>query len=181
MNQEKVKLSKHLSFVLRHKPEKIGLTLSKEGWANIEDLIEKSLKNSQYFTREIIKEIVQENNKKRFELNENETLIRACQGHSIEVDLKLKVKVPPAILYHGTAETTMPKIRKSCGLSKINRQHVHLSEDVETAKNVGSRHGKVVVIKIAASLMLKDGYKFYQSKNGVWLTDEVPSKYFIIG
>lgn len=105
-------------------------------------------------------------------------MIRASQGHSIDVDLKLKALAPPEVLYHGTSEKNFKLIRKSSGLSKMNRQHVHLSGDKETAINVGSRHGKVIVLVIDTKSMHKDGYKFYRSENGVWLTDNVPSRYF---
>lgn len=127
---------------------------------------------------ELLDEIVEINNKKRYEYSEDKTKIRARQGHSINVDVELKETTPPDILYHGTAETTVPAILKA-GIIKGSRLHVHLSQTEETVVNVGKRHGKPAVLKIDAKQMAEDGIKFYLSNNGMWLTDFVDAKYIV--
>ena len=168
--------SKFLSLVLRHKPEEIGIKLSEEGWANTQELCKLS-----HITRSELEEIVEKNNKKRFEFDKCKDRIRACQGHSVDVDLKLKPVEPPVFLYHGTSDKFLKSIRKE-GLKAGDRNHVYLSEDRETAEKVGSRHGgKTIVLRVKA-----DEYKynnedveFYKSTNGVWLTKEVPAEYIV--
>jgi putative RNA 2'-phosphotransferase len=178
MDKKLTEISKFLSYVLRHKPESIGIKLDKEGWANIQELIEAAkAKENKAITVDQILEIVAQNDKKRFELGELGTMIRAVQGHSTDaVDRTFVAKVPPVILYHGTAERFVESIKKS-GLLPQSRHHVHLSSDIETAVKVGQRHGKVVVIEVDAKAMLADSHRFYQAENGVWLTDAVPVKY----
>jgi len=172
-----VKLGRFISLILRHKPETINLKLDKNGWADTKELIEKISKSGREIDFEILERIVNENNKKRYSFNEDKTKIRTVQGHSIEVNLELKEVVPPAVLYHGTAFKNLESIKK-VGIKKMNRQHVHLSVDVETAKNVATRHsGKYIILEIDTEAMLKENYKFYLSENKVWLTDFVPSKF----
>lgn len=168
------KRSKFLSLILRHKPEEIGLSLDKNGWANVKLLLSKAK-----MSMTELEEIVETNNKKRFEFNENKTKIRARQGHSIKIDLGYEEKEPPEFLYHGTATRFIEPIYKD-GLSKMNRHAVHLSKDFETAINVGQRHGKPIVLLIYAQKMHKDGHKFYLTGNDVWYTDHVPTKYLAI-
>ena len=171
------KLGRFISLILRHKPETIDLKLDKNGWANTKELIEKISKSGREIDFEILERIVNENNKKRYSFNEVKTKIRAVQGHSIDVNLELKEVVPPAILYHGTAFKNLESIKKE-GIIKMSRQHVHLSADVETAKNVATRHsGKYIIFEIDTEAMLKENYKFYLSENKVWLTDFVPSRF----
>lgn len=177
MNEaEKKKISQFLSLVLRHQPEAIHLKLDENGWADIEELREKSAGNTIYFTLEELNEIVQTSNKKRFAFNIDKTKIRANQGHSIDIDLALKPQQPPGVLYHGTAENNLSSILET-GIEKRSRQHVHLSVDKKTATQVGMRHGKPVILVIRAGRMFEDGIKFYLSENGVWLTDFVDAKY----
>lgn len=177
MNAKDIKhKSKFLSLILRHQPEKINLTLDQNGWADIEELIEKSTKHKVYFTMEILKEVVETNNKKRFTFNEDLTKIRANQGHSINIDINLDPIEPPAELYHGTSIKNIDSIRAT-GIDKRSRQHVHLSHEISTAKNVGSRHGKPIILTIDSKQMHSDGCLFYLSKNGVWLTDYIDPKY----
>jgi len=172
-----VKLGRFISLILRHKPETIDLKLDKNGWADTKELIEKISKSGREIDFKILERIVNENNKKRYSFNETKTKIRAVQGHSIKVNLELKEVVPPAILYHGTAFKNLENIKKQ-GIKKMNRQHVHLSADEETAKNVATRHsGKYIILEIDTEAMLKENYKFYLSENKVWLTDFVPSKF----
>ena len=169
-----VKLSKLLSLVLRHNPDRIGITLDEHGWADVNQLLNRLGSSA---TMEDLRAVVRDNNKQRFTFNDNETKIRANQGHSIEVDLQLKEVRPPDYLYHGTADKFIDNI-KIVGIEKRNRQHVHLSTDASTAVDVGKRHGRAVIITIDTKAMYEDGCKFYKSKNGVWLTDKVDRKYF---
>lgn len=177
MNEiEKKKISKFLSLILRHQPENIDLKLDENGWANVEELRGKSAKKNMCFTLDELDEVVETNNKKRFAFNEDKTMIRASQGHSIDIDLALEAQQPPDFLYHGTAETNIPSILNN-GIEKKTRQHVHLSADKETATRVGMRHGKPVILTIRSGKMYEDGLSFYLSANGVWLTDFVDAKY----
>lgn len=175
MDNRLIKISKFLSYVLRHHPEKIGIKMSQEGWVDIRELIEKS-KNEMLFDFGDIKHVVDNNDKKRFALSDDMCSIRASQGHSIEVDIDFKEVIPPKYLYHGTTNKSAYFILKE-GLQKKNRHHIHLSFDQETAANVGARRGAFVILKIEAMKMRADGYKIYISDNGVYLTDEVPAKY----
>jgi putative RNA 2'-phosphotransferase len=172
----RTQLSKLLSLVLRHKPGTIGITLDEQGWALVDELIKKINEQGHFVTRDMIDEVVAQNDKKRFSFDETGIKIRASQGHSIEVDLQLTQQTPPAILYHGTVEEFILSIRQK-GLLKMNRHHVHLSQTIETARQVGSRRGKPVILIIKAAEMVNDGFIFYISENGVWLTDAVPPEY----
>jgi len=174
-NQQK-SISKFLSLVLRHQPEKIGLSLDENGWADVTELLQLSTNANVKFTLEDLINVVHENDKQRFVFSEGNTKIRANQGHSISIDLALNAIVPPNTLYHGTALGNLPSILKE-GIKKQKRQHVHLSEDMDTAIKVGSRHGKPVVLCINTIQMYHDGAHFYKSENNVWLTDFVDAKY----
>ena len=167
--------SKFIALILRHKPETIGISLDEHGWANVSELIE-GINKQQPFTMMDLEEIVKTDNKQRYSFNEDKTLIRANQGHSVPVDVELPEKEPPEFLWHGTGEKYTESIDK-IGLIPKSRLYVHLSGDLETAKIVGKRHGKLVVYKVKSGEMAKDGFIFYQSVNGVWLTKEVPVKY----
>lgn len=169
-------ISRYMSLILRHKPEVIGISLDKHGWAVVDDLINGIAKNNEGFNMAILKEIVETDNKQRYSFNDDKTLIRANQGHSIPVDVELEEKEPPRFLYHGTGEKYVSSILEQ-GLIPKSRLYVHLSKDIETAQNVGRRHGKEVVYKIEAHEMYQDGYKFYLSVNGVWLAKGVPLQY----
>ena len=169
--------SKFIALILRHKPETIGISLDEHGWANVTELIE-GINQKQPFTMSDLEEIVKTDNKQRYSFNEDKTLIRANQGHSVPVDVELPEKEPPEFLWHGTGEKYMESIDK-IGLIPKSRLYVHLSDNIETAQTVGKRHGKLVVYKVNSGQMAKDGYVFYLSVNGVWLTKEVPTKYLI--
>ena len=177
MNTQVVATSKFLSLILRHQPEKIGLSLDANGWADIEELLRLSAAKGKPLTRALLEEVVLTNDKQRFVLSEDGAKIRANQGHSVSVELGLVPVVPPPVLFHGTATRFLESIRQQ-GLLKGSRQHVHLSPDEVTAMKVGQRHGKPVVLKIAAGKMQRDGHKFFCSANGVWLTDHVPAAFF---
>ncbi len=167
--------SKFITLILRHKPETIGITLDEHGWANVDELI-KGIADRQPFDMAMLEEIVATDEKQRYSFNEDKTLIRVNQGHSIPVDVELEEKEPPAILYHGTGIKYKVSIEDK-GLIPKSRLFVHLSADRETALKVGSRHGSPIIYRINAAQMHKDGYKFYLSKNAVWLTESVPAKY----
>ncbi len=170
-------LSKFISLILRHHPEAVNIQLDEHGWADVEELIAGIKKTGKRINRELLEEIVRTDQKQRYSFNEDKTLIRANQGHSISVDVELKELEPPALLYHGTAVGFLDSIQKE-GLKPMGRLYVHLSKDVETALNVGRRHGKPVVLKIRSGDMYRDGQLFYMSENGVWLTKRVDTKYF---
>ena len=175
-NKQLTHISKFLSLVLRHQPETIGIQLDQNGWTDVKDLIEKANYNGLKFDRETLNYIVATNEKKRFAFNETLDKIRASQGHSIEIELGYNNQKPPEILYHGTGEKSVQSIVDT-GLEKRSRQHVHLSRDIETAIKVGQRHGKPFVFKVLAGQMYNDNFQFFISENGVWLTDNVPTKY----
>lgn len=169
-------ISKLMSLVLRHNPAEIGLQLNENGWASVQELINKINSKGVYIDLALLNEVVETSDKRRFAFNEDKTMIRASQGHSIKVELELSVHIPPDILYHGTASRFLESILAK-GLDKQSRQHVHLSATIETAKSVGSRHGKPVILTVNAKAMQKAGLKFYLSANNVWLTDAVPVQY----
>ncbi len=171
MNTNKLKttLSKFLSYVLRHKPDSIQLAMDNAGWVDIAELLENA---NNGLTRELLDEIVAEDAKSRYAISPDGKRIRANQGHSVEVDLELKAAIPPVTLYHGTHVGIIQTILKQ-GLKKMNRHHVHLSDNKDKALEVGARRGKPVLLAIDTRNMVKTGIKFFISENGVWLTDEV--------
>ncbi len=176
MRPELVPLSKFISKVLRHRPDKIGLTLDQHGWAMVDELIQCANRHNVKLTRTILDEIVATNDKQRFSYSQDGLSIRANQGHSIPIDLELDRVKPPDILYHGTAQRFWPSIQTQ-GLRRQRRLHVHLSPDPETALSVGKRHGEPIVLKIYSQQMHTDGFRFFLSANGVWLTEFVPPNY----
>jgi putative RNA 2'-phosphotransferase len=174
-NQHK-NISKLLSLVLRHRPETIDITLDENGWASVPELIQKINHKGIPLDEWLLQQIVADNDKQRFAFNEDKTLIRANQGHSIDVELQLEAKMPPPFLFHGTVVTFVAAIRKE-GLQKMSRQHVHLSADRDTATRVGARRGTPVILVVRAGDMHAQGFVFYQSANGVWLTHTVPQQF----
>lgn len=178
------KVSKFISLILRHKPDTIGIGLDEHGWANVDELIDGVAVNYPGFNIDILEEIVRTDEKQRYSFNDDHTLIRANQGHSIPVDVELEQVEPPEYLYHGTGWKYEGQIEASGGLLPRSRLYVHLSSDVETAVNVGKRHckdgEKPLVFRIKSGYMHRDGFIFYKSVNGVWLTEEVPIEYMDI-
>lgn len=175
--QDITQLSKFLSYVLRHKPESIGVTLDPEGWGSIDAIIAGAANSGRTVVRDMVERVVATNDKKRFALSPDGQCIRAVQGHSTdEVAISFEERVPPAHLYHGTATRFLPSIREQ-GLMAGNRHHVHLSADKQVAVSVGTRHGKPVVLTVAAAAMHAGGHKFHLSENGVWLTEAVPASF----
>lgn len=169
------RISKYISLILRHKPETIGIELDAHGWADVDALLD-GVGRKYIIDREILEEIVKTDGKQRYSFNADGTKIRANQGHSIQVDVELAVAEPPETLYHGTAERFYASIQAK-GLLPGNRLYVHLSTNTETAEKVGKRHGKPVIYQVNAGQMHQDGYTFYLSANGVWLTRAVPAQY----
>lgn len=176
MGKRLERASKFLSLVLRHQPDAIGLTLDAQGWADIGELVRLARAHGKTLSRELVLEVVAKNDKQRFALDAAALRIRANQGHSIEVDLRLPPLEPPGHLYHGTATRFVDAIRAE-GLKAGARQHVHLSATLETARTVGARHGQPHVLLVRAGEMHRDGHLFYRSANGVWLTEAVPARY----
>ena len=175
-NSHLTKISKYLSKYLRHQPEAIGIKLSPGGWVAVDELLSACAKNNFLITRQQLEEVVAISDKKRFSFDSTGIMIRANQGHSTEIDLLLEPVAPPDVLYHGTGAKFVDSIMET-GICKMSRHHVHLSADMTTAKNVGSRHGKPVVLIVDAAGMHQAGYIFYCSDNGVWLVEHVPPQY----
>ena len=163
--------------ILRHNPGIIGITLDEHGWADVNELIDGINADGKHqLSMELLEKIVQTDEKQRYSFNDDHTLIRANQGHSIQVDVELEEKLPPAVLYHGTGEKYVESIDVQ-GLVPKSRLYVHLSSDIKTARKVGSRHGKPMIYAVDCAAMVEAGYKFYLSVNHVWLTREVPAIY----
>lgn len=179
-SKELTRISKVLSLVLRHQPELIGIEPDQHGWVDVKLLIQQMNIHNIVVDRALLDHVVETNSKKRFTFSDNGEQIRASQGHSIAVELGYVAQVPPDILFHGTAEKSVESIENT-GLEKRDRQHVHLSQDLQTARQVGGRHGKPVVFMVQASMMHQAGYLFYLSDNNVWLTDHVPVQFLAIG
>ncbi len=171
-----VRMSKFLSYVLRHHPEAEGLTMDDHGWVGVEELLSAPGAKQRGITRDLLSQVVAENDKQRFEFDEARQKVRAQQGHSRAVEMDWAVAIPPEYLYHGTAEQAVSRIREE-GLLKQSRQHVHLCLDHGTAMKVGARHGRPVVLAIRAREMHATGHKFYVSGNGIWLTENVPPQF----
>ncbi|HEY1081634.1 MAG TPA: RNA 2'-phosphotransferase [Prosthecobacter sp.] len=175
-SQETVRSSKFLSLVLRHEPHQAGLTLDAAGWTPVQALLQGCAAAGHALTLEQLQYIVTTNAKKRFEFSPDATLIRASQGHSVEVELDYQPQVPPAVLYHGTATRFLDAIREK-GLLKMKRHHVHLSAETRVTLEVGARHGVPVLLSLDAATMHAQGHVFFRSTNGVWLTDHVPPEH----
>lgn len=177
MTKNIIETSKYLSFLLRHQPESIGLVLDNQGWADINELIQLSAKAGRVLSRELLQQVVEASDKKRFTLSEDSLRIRAAQGHSnAQVSINYQPTTPPDILYHGTATRFVESIMQQ-GLIPGSRHHVHLSEQLSTARDVGSRYGKPHILVVNSKQMAQDGFEFYLSENHVWLTDKVPANY----
>ena len=174
--QRLVKISKYLSKHLRHQPERLGLTLEPGGWVAVADLLAACAAHRFPLSRADLDAVVAGSDKKRFGYDDGGTRIRANQGHSTAVDLQLETVAPPPTLYHGTHPGVLDAIRAD-GLKKMARHHVHLSADAATARTVGARRGRPVILEIDAAAMQRDGYLFYRSDNGVWLVDAVQPQY----
>ena len=171
------RLSKFISLVLRHNPDAANITLDDHGWADVDELLTGINGTGRIINKDILEEIVASDQKQRYSFNQDKTLIRANQGHSIPVDVELKEQEPPEFLYHGTASRFLDSIEEE-GLKPMSRLYVHLSKDMDTAVKVGQRHGRPVILKIRSREMYRDGHRFYLSENDVWLTKKVDAEYF---
>jgi putative RNA 2'-phosphotransferase len=176
MDRSMVTISKFLSKHLRHTPDALGLTLQPGGWVTVEELLSGCERIGFTISYDELIECVETSDKKRFSFDESGDLIRANQGHSVDVDLQLEEKQPPEVLYHGTVERFLAPIMNE-GLKKGKRHHVHLSKDTETARKVGARRGKPVILVVDSGKMHSEGFQFFASANGVWLTDSVPASF----
>ena len=177
MNDKDIKrISKKMSLALRHKPEALDLKLDEQGWSTVDALLQGFHNKGIPLTLQTLQKVVADNNKKRFTFNDDGTMIRANQGHSINIDLGMEPTTPPPTLFHGTATRFLDSI-KATGLEKRSRQHVHLSANKETASQVGKRHGKLVILVVRSEEMHQQGFEFFISKNGVWLTDHIPAEF----
>jgi len=166
-------VSKKLSYILRHNPSSVGLVMKAGGWVDVEQLLKGMSINMG-----TLEQIVSEDDKQRYSFSDDKTMIKANQGHSIDIDMSFERAYPTDVLYHGTAQRFIESIEAE-GIKSMNRQYVHLSDNLDTAVKVGSRHGKPVILTIDAKRMADDGYRFYLSDNGVWLTEHVPWSYVI--
>ena len=172
LNKELIKKSKLLALLLRHKPETIGLELDANGWASVDFLI----KSGKGLTLALIQEIVQSDDKGRYELSKDGKKLRAVHGHSVDVDTLGESTEPPEVLYHGTASKTVTKILKE-GLKPMKRKNVHLSSDKDAAIMVGKRYGNPVVLKVRARSLFSTGHYFFESSSDIWLTDHIPPEF----
>ncbi len=175
-DNEKIRISRFLSLVLRHKPSEAGIRLDENGWADVGELIEGVRNRDRNLTMDLLREIVATDDKNRYAFSDDLRKIRANQGHSVAIDLKLKPVEPPEFLYHGTASRFSTQIQNE-GLKPRSRQFVHLSSDKKTAVNVGARHGVPVIFRVHARKMYLEGIVFYLSENKVWLSSHVPTEY----
>lgn len=178
MGTNSVKISKFLSYILRHDPDSIGLSVDPQGWADLDQLIRRGRKKGRKLTRRMVEKIVYESEKNRFEISDDGHYIRANYGHSIPVNPEYTSTAPPQNLYHGTASSNEGSIRKE-GIHAGGRQYVHLSPDKKSARHVGQRHGAPVIVTVKARQMFEDGYDFYPTQSDVWLTAFVPSEYLL--
>jgi putative RNA 2'-phosphotransferase len=168
--------SRFLSYVLRHRPETVGLELDEGGWVRVDELLAACRRHGRPISRAQLEAVVRSSDKQRFSFSRDGLRIRANQGHSVPIDLGLAPVAPPELLYHGTVARFLDAIRQE-GLLRGKRHHVHLSADEPTARRVGRRRGAPVVLVVESGRMHRDGLTFYRSANGVWLTDAVPPEY----
>ncbi|MEL6545781.1 MAG: RNA 2'-phosphotransferase [Myxococcota bacterium] len=174
--KERTAVSKFLSYVLRHRPDSIGIELDSAGWVNIAELLEHAREHGRTISDEQLAEVVARNPKRRFAISDDGLRIRANQGHSVDVELAYSASKPPTVLFHGTVDRALDAIFRE-GLKKMNRHHVHLSPELDTATMVGARRGRPVILEVAAQEMHDEGHEFYLSANGVWLTEHVAPRY----
>lgn len=173
---DQVRISKTLSYWLRHRPDEANLTLTTQGWADTDAVLAAFENAGLPVDIEALLQLVEQSDKQRFELTADLSQVRARQGHSVSVALDLPPVTPPPVLYHGTVDRFLDAIMAS-GLSKMERHHVHLSADIETARRVGARRGRAVILEIDAARLHAESRVFYVTGNGVWLTEAVPPSF----
>ena len=170
-------LSREVSYALRHAPWEYELEMDEEGWVSIEQLLEALHREGKWknIYEEDLSKMIEESEKKRHEMKNGK--IRAFYGHSVPIKILKEEKIPPDILYHGTARRFLESIRGN-GLLPLSRQYIHLSQDIETAEKVGKRHdNKPCILIIDAKKAWDDGIKFYLGNERVWLADKIPIGY----
>lgn len=176
MAEKHRKLSGFLCVILRHDPSAAGIYVNEHGWANVDELIEKVAATGRRIDREILEELVASDSKTRYSFSADGTMIRCNHGHTIPVDLELPATEPPEYLLHGTGDVHVSSIDQQ-GLKGVKRMYVHMTESMEMALSVGSRHGRPVVYRVHSGAMARDGYVFFRSASQIWLTDRVPKGY----
>lgn len=176
MTNKMTSLSKLMSYALRHHPEELGIKLDENGWVSLKTFTQALQSRDRTISVDEVRNVVESCEKQRFSIDEAQQKIRANQGHSIQVDLQLEAKQPPNILYHGTVDRFLDSIFRD-GLLPQLRHHVHLTESLNTAKSVGARRGRAVILEIETRELVSNGAQFYLSENQVWLIDHVPSQY----
>lgn len=175
MDPKLVRLSKKMSYILRHNPKDISIELDDHGWVDFDHFIgQLRTVGGLDIDRLDVIDVILENDKQRFQLVNNR--VRAAQGHSVDVDLGLSPSSPPSTLWHGTVGRFVESIMNT-GLVPSGRTHVHLSDSIQTATAVASRRGKPLILTIDAESMFTAGHRFFCSTNGVWLTDSVPPEF----
>lgn len=176
MPNKEINLSKLMSYALRHHPEDLDIKLDQNGWVNLQIFTQALQSRNKNVTLDKVRSVVNSCEKQRFTIDEAKQKIRANQGHSIQVDLQLSIQQPPDVLYHGTVDRFLDSILRD-GLRPQQRHHVHLTESLSTAKSVGARRGKAVILEIGTRELVRAGAQFYLSENQVWLIDHVPAQY----
>jgi putative RNA 2'-phosphotransferase len=169
-------ISKSCSYLLRHRPDAGGLTLDAQGWVSVDALLAGLGRIGRRADRDLLERVVEQNDKRRFEFSDDGLRIRARQGHSVPVELGLPSRAPPDRLWHGTVARFLPSIQEQ-GLQPRGRHHVHLSAERDTARTVGARRGRPVLLVVAAGEMAAEGHTFFRTDNGVWLTAHVPPRF----
>jgi len=177
-DRDLVHMSKFLSLVLRHKPEVAGLALEEGGWVKVDDLIHGAKEAGVSLDRELLRFVVEESEKKRFSFSDDGQRIRANYGHSIPIHMDFEPIEPPEFLYHGTAVRFLESIQKN-GIAPRGRQYVHLSPDEQTATETGRRHGVPIVLPVQSRFMHENGFHFYHTASGIWLTEKVPPEFVV--
>jgi putative RNA 2'-phosphotransferase len=175
MDRDDVKLSKTLSYWLRHGPDVAGVELDASGWTKVDSVLAALAKQDIAADWQTLLRMVEINDKRRFELSGDADLIRSRQGHSVSVEADWRVALPPDVLWHGTVDRFLKAILAE-GLKPMSRHHVHLSADRETAERVSRRRGSPVVLLIDAKRLADQGQSFRITGNGVWLTEHVPPR-----
>ena len=174
--QTRIRISKQISYLLRHAPQSADLPIAPGGWVPVEPLLDYLSQQGHDLSRQELDRLAADDPKRRFGFSDDGRFIRAHYGHSVEVDLQYAPQEPPDILYHGTAVDVLPKIMAE-GIVRRRRQYVHLSEKTDMARQVGSRHGKPRIVIVEAPQMHRAGHIFYRSESGIWLTDHVPPEF----
>lgn len=171
------KLSREVSYALRHKPDVYGLSLDSRGWVPLNDLVAalRSKPEWKELTAADVEAMVTEARKKRHEIAGGR--IRARYGHSTPERIEKQPCQLPSVLYHGTARRFLDAIMHE-GLRSMGRQYVHLSEEEELARMTGERHDEhPIVLRVDAARAWMEGIAFYCEEGGIWLADAVPVQY----